>query len=98
MTQTTRAAHELAKHRIPQRVSPPPVWVPAPDLLRFLPALLLHVVRKAPGIIIRVRGDSEFLEEVDADFFGHEMAIEDGDSGGGEGRRARGGGCRVEPG
>lgn len=68
MTQTTGTPHELPKHSISQRVSSPSFRVSALDLFRFLPALLLHTVRKTPWIIIRVGRDAEFLEEIEVVF------------------------------
>jgi len=50
MTETSRAAHELPKQEVAERVSAPALRVSASDLLGLVPALLLHAVREAPRV------------------------------------------------
>lgn len=54
MAEATRTAYKLSEHDISKRVAAPPVRISALDLLRLLPALLLHAVGEAPRVRVPV--------------------------------------------
>lgn len=72
MTETSRATHELPKDDVAEGVSAPTFRVSASNLLRLIPALLLHAIGKAPRV--GFRGDSEVFEQ-SGGVFGDEFAV-----------------------
>ena len=68
MTETTGATDELPKHCVAEGVSAPSFRVPAFDLLRLFPALLLHTIWETSRVRVRVWGDFEVFEETDIVF------------------------------
>lgn len=52
MTETTGAANKLSKNSVTKSIPSPAIWVSSFNLLGLIPTLLLHTMRKAPGIVV----------------------------------------------